>query len=83
MTRHRGEFLRNVKSKDLAPARSLIRDLGLRPLFVGHRLDPRIRGRQLRQAVEPFCLTDRLSESERALLMGYLRQGLRLVAEED
>jgi len=35
------------------------------------------------QAVEPFRLTDRLSESERALLMGYLRQGLRLVAEED
>ena len=33
------------------------------------------------QAVEPFRMTDRLSVTERAMLMGGLRQGLRLVAE--
>ena len=32
----------------LGPARPCVRRLGLRPLLVGHRLDPRIRGRQLR-----------------------------------
>jgi hypothetical protein len=34
------------------------------------------------QAVEPFRQTDRLSDSERAMLMGGACQSVRLVAEE-
>jgi L-fuconolactonase len=37
---------------------------------VGHALDARVRRRHYAQAVEPFRTTDRLSDSERAMLMG-------------
>jgi hypothetical protein len=47
------------------------------------RLDPRLAVVNYEQAVEPFRQTDRLSDSERAMLMGVcLAPGLWLVAEE-
>jgi hypothetical protein len=48
--------------------REAARKLGLLP--VGHGLDSRIRSANYEQAVEPFLKTDRLSDGERAMLMG-------------
>ena len=67
----------------LGPARSRVRRLGFRSLPVGHRLDARVRRRQLR-AGRRALPEDRPPERHRA---GHadgrrLRQGLWLVAEE-
>jgi hypothetical protein len=37
---------------------------------MGHGLDTRIRSVNYEQAIEPFLKSDRLSDSERAMLMG-------------
>ena len=57
--------------RHLGSAGARVRRLGLRALPVGHRLDPRLRGRQLRAGGEavPGDRTT-LSDSERAMLMG-------------
>jgi hypothetical protein len=67
----------------LGPACPRVRRLGFRPLPVGHRLDPRLRSRQLRtgrRALPP----DRPPERHRTGDADgrCLRQGLWLVAEE-
>src|SRR4029077_7962477 len=68
----------------LGPARPRIRRLGFRPLPVGHRLDARLRGRQLR-AGRRALPRDRPPERQRAgdLDGRRVRQGLWLVAEEN
>ena len=67
----------------LGPAHARVRRLGLRPLPVGHRLDARVRRRQLR-AGRRALPEDRPPERHRAGDADgrRLRQGLWLVAEE-
>ena len=54
----------------MGSARPHLRRLRLRSLHVGHRLDPRGRVVDLQAGVEAFRVTDRLSDSDRAALMG-------------
>ena len=54
----------------LGSARSDLRCLRLRSLHVGHRLDPGGGLLTYEQGVEAFRVTDRLSDSDRAALMG-------------
>ena len=58
-------------SGHLGAARARVRRLGFRALSLGHGLDTRAFAVvNYEQAVKPFLETDRLSESERAMLMG-------------
>src|SRR3954447_1685483 len=67
----------------LGPARPGVRRLGFRSLFVGHRLDARVRRRQLRAGRRTLS-QDRPPQRQRAGDADgrRLRQGLWLVAEE-
>ena len=54
----------------LGPARAHLRRLRHRSLHVGHRLDPRGRALTYQQGVDAFRVSDRLSDGDKATLMG-------------
>jgi hypothetical protein len=57
-------------SRHLGPACPRVRCLGFRSLLVGQGLDGAFAVVNYEQAVELFLKTDRLSDAERAMLMG-------------